>query len=91
MRARYVLAATGFLSAYQLPDIPGIDSFAGIATHTARWPRARQGPTHFAARMYRLLCPEWLLLRRWCLLCVRLVQESPYPGLTSQELSASCP
>lgn len=39
VRARYVLAATGFMSAHQLPDIEGIDSFAGVATHTARWPR----------------------------------------------------
>lgn len=40
VRAQYVLAATGFLSAFQLPDIAGIDSFTGTAVHTARWPRA---------------------------------------------------
>ena len=39
VRARYVLAATGFMSAHQLPNIDGMDTFAGISTHTARWPR----------------------------------------------------
>jgi cation diffusion facilitator CzcD-associated flavoprotein CzcO len=39
VRARYVLSATGFMSAHQMPEIEGIDSFAGSATHTARWPR----------------------------------------------------
>ncbi|MGR9093430.1 MAG: flavin-containing monooxygenase [Gammaproteobacteria bacterium] len=38
VRARYVLAATGFMSAHQYPDIEGIDSFAGVSAHTARWP-----------------------------------------------------
>ena len=38
VRARYVLAATGFMSAHQYPKIDGIDSFKGISTHTARWP-----------------------------------------------------
>lgn len=39
LRARFVVAATGFLSAPQYPNVPGIEDFAGIATHTARWPR----------------------------------------------------
>ena len=39
VRARYVLAATGFMSAHQFPKIDGIDTFAGLSTHTARWPR----------------------------------------------------
>ena len=39
LNARYVIAATGFLSAYQMPEIEGLDSFQGVATHTARWPR----------------------------------------------------
>ncbi|MCB1746900.1 MAG: NAD(P)/FAD-dependent oxidoreductase [Gammaproteobacteria bacterium] len=38
-RARFVLAATGFMSAHQYPDIAGRDDFAGIGVHTARWPR----------------------------------------------------
>lgn len=37
--ARFVVAATGFLSAPKYPNVPGIEDFAGIATHTARWPR----------------------------------------------------
>jgi cation diffusion facilitator CzcD-associated flavoprotein CzcO len=36
--ARYLLAATGSLTAPQLPDYPGIDEFAGESHHTARWP-----------------------------------------------------
>ena len=38
-RARYVLAATGFMSAHRLPDIEGIESFKGEWAHTARWPK----------------------------------------------------
>ena len=37
VRARYVLAATGFMSAHQLPDIDGIDAFTGISAHTAKY------------------------------------------------------
>jgi cation diffusion facilitator CzcD-associated flavoprotein CzcO len=37
-RASYVIAATGALSAQQLPDIDGIGEFAGPSYHTARWP-----------------------------------------------------
>jgi len=38
--ARYLLAATGSLTAPQLPDYPGIDEFAGQSHHTSRWPAA---------------------------------------------------
>lgn len=38
VRARFVLAATGFMSAHQTPQIDGMESFAGVAAHTARWP-----------------------------------------------------
>lgn len=34
---RYLITATGFLSQPQLPDIDGIDSFAGTVLHTAAW------------------------------------------------------
>jgi len=37
-RARHLIAATGVLSVPYLPDIPGIDGFAGVAHHTGRWP-----------------------------------------------------
>lgn len=37
-RARYLIAAVGPLSAYQLPDIEGLESFRGEHYHTARWP-----------------------------------------------------
>ena len=36
--ARFVIAAVGFMSAPHMPNIPGMDSFAGTAFHTARWP-----------------------------------------------------
>ena len=37
--APLLITALGPLSAYTLPNIPGRDSFAGRAFHTARWPR----------------------------------------------------
>jgi cyclohexanone monooxygenase len=36
--ARFLVMATGCLSAAKLPEIPGIGSFRGPAYHTARWP-----------------------------------------------------
>jgi cation diffusion facilitator CzcD-associated flavoprotein CzcO len=38
--ARFLVAATGTLSAPQLPDIPGMDDFGGESHHTGRWPEA---------------------------------------------------
>ncbi len=38
-RPRFVIAATGLLSADYVPDIPGVESFEGESFHTARWPR----------------------------------------------------
>jgi cyclohexanone monooxygenase len=38
MYARHVVMATGNLSAAQLPDIEGMDAFAGEIYHTGRWP-----------------------------------------------------
>lgn len=38
-RARFVVAAVGFLSAHQFPEYPGVEDFAGLSVHTARWPR----------------------------------------------------
>jgi cyclohexanone monooxygenase len=37
-RARYVVMATGALSAPRFPDIPGIDAFGGRLMHTGAWP-----------------------------------------------------
>lgn len=37
LRSRYVISATGLLSQPKLPDIPGLDSFAGNTMHSARW------------------------------------------------------
>lgn len=36
--ARYLILATGCLSAARLPDIPGIQDFAGRVYHTGQWP-----------------------------------------------------
>ena len=36
--ARFVVFATGCLSAANVPDIPGLDRFAGEVFHTGRWP-----------------------------------------------------
>jgi cation diffusion facilitator CzcD-associated flavoprotein CzcO len=37
-RARYLVSAMGALSEPQWPDLEGLESFAGIRCHTARWP-----------------------------------------------------
>jgi cation diffusion facilitator CzcD-associated flavoprotein CzcO len=39
LSARFVALATGCLSAANVPDIAGIDSFAGRVLHTGRWPQ----------------------------------------------------
>lgn len=36
--ARFVVSAVGSLNLPRYPDIPGMDSFAGPAFHSARWP-----------------------------------------------------
>ena len=38
-RSRFVLAATGLLSAHQLPPYEGVEDFEGRSLHTARWPK----------------------------------------------------
>ncbi|MEN8719676.1 MAG: NAD(P)/FAD-dependent oxidoreductase [Oceanococcaceae bacterium] len=35
--ARHIVSATGILTQPKKPDIPGVESFAGITMHTARW------------------------------------------------------
>ncbi|MCE5289562.1 MAG: NAD(P)/FAD-dependent oxidoreductase [Nocardiaceae bacterium] len=35
--ARYLFTATGFLSQLKVPDIPGIETFAGKVIHSAKW------------------------------------------------------
>lgn len=35
---RYLMTATGFLSQPRLPDIEGVEEFAGTTVHTADWP-----------------------------------------------------
>lgn len=37
VRGRYLLTATGFLSQPKMPDIPGIETFAGTVIHTTDW------------------------------------------------------
>ncbi len=38
MRANAVITAVGFLNRPRLPDFEGMDTFQGLACHTARWP-----------------------------------------------------
>lgn len=38
VHAKFVIMATGCLSASKLPEVPGIDRFAGDTFHTAHWP-----------------------------------------------------
>lgn len=38
VRAQFLIMATGCLSAAKLPEIRGIDTFAGPTYHTGRWP-----------------------------------------------------
>jgi cyclohexanone monooxygenase len=40
LTARYFVSAVGCLSEFQVPDLPGLDSFEGPWYHTSRWPRA---------------------------------------------------
>ena len=37
--AKYCICATGLLSAFQLPDYDGVESFGGLSLHSARWPK----------------------------------------------------
>jgi len=37
LTARFLVNATGVLTTPKPPDIDGVDSFAGLTTHTARW------------------------------------------------------
>ena len=37
LSGRYLITATGFLSQPKIPDIPGIDDFAGRVIHTTDW------------------------------------------------------
>jgi cation diffusion facilitator CzcD-associated flavoprotein CzcO len=44
---RFLVTAVGPLSAYQMPRIPGVDSFKGQSFHTYRWPHE---PVDFAGK-----------------------------------------
>ena len=37
VRASYLITATGFLSQPRVPDIEGVEDFAGTVVHTAKW------------------------------------------------------
>ena len=45
--AQFVVLATGPLSSANLPDLPGLDTFAGPVLHTGRWPH---GPVDLDGR-----------------------------------------
>ena len=42
LTARFVIGATGVFSQPKLPEIPGVETFAGPAIHTARWDQSVQ-------------------------------------------------
>jgi cyclohexanone monooxygenase len=48
--ARYLVLATGVLSAAQSPQIPGLETFAGTVVHTASWPDGGAGAVDAADR-----------------------------------------
>ena len=41
IRAQFLVAAVGILSARYIPPFEGIDSFKGLSYHTSRWPKER--------------------------------------------------
>jgi len=41
MRAQFIVAAVGILSARYIPPFEGIDSFKGESYHTSRWPKEK--------------------------------------------------
>lgn len=43
LRARFLIAAVGILSATYMPNIAGIESFQGQSFHTSRWPHEPVG------------------------------------------------
>ncbi len=53
-RARFVAMGTGPMTRPKLPGIPGIDSFAGHAFHTARWDYGYTGGDRTGAKMTKL-------------------------------------
>jgi cation diffusion facilitator CzcD-associated flavoprotein CzcO len=39
VRAQFIVAAVGILSAHYMPDFVGVETFKGESFHTARWPK----------------------------------------------------
>ncbi len=52
VRARFVVTATGCLSAARAPEIPGLSSFRGRVFHTGQWPHE---PVHFTGERVGLI------------------------------------
>jgi cation diffusion facilitator CzcD-associated flavoprotein CzcO len=40
-RTRFLITAVGILSAHNIPDFAGLDSFKGESFHTSRWPKEK--------------------------------------------------
>ncbi len=51
IRAKYVIMAVGILNLMKIPAIPGMESFAGAAFHTARWDYGYTGGSQEDPRM----------------------------------------
>ena len=47
---RFLVSCMGFLSSPTLPNIPGIEDFAGLAFHTSRWPAGLDLSTEFVRK-----------------------------------------
>jgi len=52
VRARFVVLASGALSAVNRPDLPGLDEFRGRVLHTGAWPHE---PVEFAGRVVAVI------------------------------------
>ena len=64
LTARYLITATGFLSQPKVPEIPGIDGFAGKVIHTTDW-EDDYDPTVAASRSSAPVPPPCSSSRSW--------------------------
>lgn len=99
--ARYVLAATGLLSAHQFPSYVGVQDFKGRSLHTARWPKEGidfsgqrvgiigSGPT--AVQIIQTIAPEvghLTVFQRTANWCTPL-RNGPIDDITQSKLKAT--
>ena len=103
VRARFLITAVGVLSATQLPDIEGIESFEGDAFHTSQWPHEpvdftgkRVGVIGTGATAVQLIpevakqCGHLTVFQRTPQYCLPL-RNRPIDAETQRELKARYP